>query len=308
MCDSRFHVEPLLELMQDDDIFGFIIMDGNGALYGTVQGNVRKVLYKFSVELPKKHGRGGQSSARFARIRQEKRHNYVRKVAETAVQMFITADALNVKGLVLAGSADFKSVLEKSDLFDPRLLAAVLKKVDVSYGGEPGFNQAIELAADALANVKLVAEKKLISKLFEEIAMDSGKYCFGVKDTTTALEMSVVERLILWEELELNRYQLKHPVTGNPKVLYLKPGEERDASKFRDEEAGVDYEIVSKDPFVDWIAEHYKEFGTELHFVTDRSSEGAQFVKGFGGIGGVLRFKVDFVSLAVAEEEEEEFI
>jgi len=37
-------------------------------------------------------GRGGQSALRFARLRMEKRHNYVRKVAETAVQMFITND------------------------------------------------------------------------------------------------------------------------------------------------------------------------------------------------------------------------
>jgi peptide subunit release factor 1 (eRF1) len=32
------------------------------------------------VDLPKKHGRGGQSALRFARLRLEKRHNYVRKV------------------------------------------------------------------------------------------------------------------------------------------------------------------------------------------------------------------------------------
>jgi hypothetical protein len=40
-----------------------------------------------SVDLPKKHGRGGQSALRFARLRMEKRHNYVRKVAELAVQV-----------------------------------------------------------------------------------------------------------------------------------------------------------------------------------------------------------------------------
>jgi len=40
----------------------------------------------------------------------------------------------------------------------------VIKIVDVSYGGENGFNQAIELAADALANVKFIQEKKLIGK------------------------------------------------------------------------------------------------------------------------------------------------
>lgn len=41
----------------------------------------------------------------------------------------------------------------------------MIKIVDVSYGNEAGFNQAIELAADALANVKLIQEKKLICTL-----------------------------------------------------------------------------------------------------------------------------------------------
>jgi len=48
----------------------------------------------------------------------EKRHNYVRKVAETAVQMFVSNDRPNVAGLVLAGSADFKTELSQSDMFD----------------------------------------------------------------------------------------------------------------------------------------------------------------------------------------------
>merc|ERR1719353_2229563 len=120
-CDNRFHTEDLKELLEDDEKFGFLIMDGNGSLYGTVQGNHREVLHKFSVDLPKKHGRGGQSALRFARLRLEKRHNYVRKVAELAVQMFITADKPNVSGLVLAGSADFKNELQTSDMFDQRL-------------------------------------------------------------------------------------------------------------------------------------------------------------------------------------------
>ena len=43
-----------------------------------------------------------------------------------------------------------------------RLQAKIIKIVDVSYGGENGFNQAIELASEALANVKFIQEKKLI--------------------------------------------------------------------------------------------------------------------------------------------------
>lgn len=32
-------------------------MDGNGALFGTLSGNTREVLHKFTVDLPKKHGK-----------------------------------------------------------------------------------------------------------------------------------------------------------------------------------------------------------------------------------------------------------
>ena len=106
------------------------------------QGNTRDVLHKFTVDLPKKHGRGGQSALRFARLRMEKRHNYVRKVAETAVTLFIANDKPNISGLILAGSADFKTELSQSDMFDPRLQNKIIKLVDVSYGGENGFNQA----------------------------------------------------------------------------------------------------------------------------------------------------------------------
>jgi len=159
LCDNKFHTESLNELLEDDSIFGFIIMDGNGCLYGTVSGNARRILHKFGVELPKKHGRGGQSAVRFARLRKEARHNYVRKCAELATQNFISQDRPTVEGLVLAGSAAFKNELNGSELFDQRLKAIVLKIVDVSYGGENGFNQAIELSAESLADIQFVTEK-----------------------------------------------------------------------------------------------------------------------------------------------------
>ena len=75
LCDNKFHTEALKELLESDEKFGFIIMDGNGCLYGQLAGNHRQILHKFSVDLPKKHGRGGQSALRFARLRLEKRRS-----------------------------------------------------------------------------------------------------------------------------------------------------------------------------------------------------------------------------------------
>lgn len=302
LCDNKFHTEALNELLEDDDTFGFIVMDGNGCLYATLQGNTRTILHKFTVDLPKKHGRGGQSALRFARLRLEKRHNYVRKCAEMAVQYFITDNKCNVTGIVLAGSADFKTDLLQSDMFDPRLAKAVIKTVDVSYGMDPGFNQAIELSAECLANVKLVQEKRLLQTYFDEISQDTGKYCFMVEDTLKALEMSAVEILIVWENLAVNRLQVKNTATGEEKVLHLSPEQEQNDSYFHDAATGVQLEIVERMTLVEWLANNYKSFGAKLEFITDRSQEGSQFSKGFGGIGGLLRWKVDFVELEMAAE------
>lgn len=304
LCDNKFHTEALSELLESDARFGFIIMDGNGSLFGAVAGNTREIIHKIEIDLPKKHGRGGQSALRFARLRTEKRHNYVRKVAELATQFFITNDRPNVSGLILAGSADFKTELSQSDMFDQRLQAIILKVVDVSYGGENGFNQAIELSAECLANVKFVQEKKLIQKFFDAISMDTGKYCFGVDDTFKALEMGAVETLIVYENLDVNRYVLRSPQTQEERIVNLRPDQEKDQQHLRDPVTNEELEVVDKMLLLEWLAENYKKFGTTLEFITNKSQEGAQFVRGFGGIGGLLRFRVDFEVLNMYEDED----
>lgn len=262
-CGSKFRTEALYAMLESDEKFGFIVIDGHEALLGTVSGRNKEILKTIEVELPPKQGRGGQSKLRFERIRMEKRHNYLRKVAEMATQFFITDNRPNITGLVLAGSADFKTELSKSDLFDPRLQKVVLKIVDVAYSGRNGFDQAIDLAADTLSNVKLIGEKQLISTFMSEIARDTGKYCFGVTDTLKVLELGAVETLLVWESLALT-----HP--------------------------------DSDQLLVEWLTENYRRFGTKLILVSDKTPEGAQFCRGFGGLGGLLRYKVD---LTEAENE-----
>lgn len=258
MCDSRFHVESVLSLFDDDTKYGFVVVDGHGALFATLQGNTQTILQHFSVDLPKKHGRGGQSSVRFARLRIEKRQAYVKKVAETCTNVFITNSMSNVEGLVLAGHSDLKN--ELNSIIDQRL--TVIKTVDTNYGGKNGLNQAIELCEDVLRDVRFSKEKKILQKFFEELNLDTGLYCYGLKATLSCLESGAVETLIVWENIEL-----EHDET----------------------------------PFIDWIAESYKDYGCKLVFVSDKSDEGAQFVTGFGGLGGILRYKVD-----MGEFDEEE--
>lgn len=269
-------------------------MDGNGVLFGTLQGSNREVLQRMSVQLPKKHGRGGQSAMRFARQRVEKRDAYVSKCCEMSVQHFITDDKINCKGLVLAGSASFKNELNGCEKFDKRLASKVLGLFDIAYGQDNGFSQAITLASDCLSNVKFVQEKKMLQKFYDEIAMDTQMVVFGVDDTLKAMEMSALERMILFEDIEVSRYEFTNPAKNNEtRIKYMSEAQEKDPKNFKDPETGVDLEIKCTEPLSDWLLLHYGNYGLTIELITDQSSEGFQFCKGFGGIGGFLRYKIE---------------
>ncbi|OCK85893.1 eukaryotic release factor 1 [Lepidopterella palustris CBS 459.81] len=305
MCDNRFHTEALSALLQDDDRFGFIIINGESAMFATLSGNTREILDALSVQLPNKHSRGGQSALRFSRLRDEARQNWVRKVSEAATQHFIADNKVNVSGIVLAGSADFKNDLNQSDMFDQRLRSKVLKVVDVAYGGENGFNQAIELAGEVLGNVKFVQEKKLLQKFFTELGRGSDLASYGVRDTLTALEIGAVETLIVFENLDITRWILKSSTTaGSETILHTNKEQEMDRSLFLEKDNSKEMEVLETIPLLEWLAMKYQDFGATLSIVGDRSREGAQF-KEMGGIGAILRYRVDFENFV--EDDEDEF-
>ena len=52
-------------------------------------------------------------------------------------------------------------------------------------------------------------------------------------------------------------------------------------------QTGVELELVDSMPLLEWLANNYKSFGATLEIITDRSQEGSQYVRGFGGIGGM---------------------
>ena len=92
---------------------------------------------------------------------------------------------------------------------------------------------------------------------------------------------------------------------GGEVILHTTKLQEQNREQFMDRDSGQEMEVVEQSAFLEWLAEKYKDFGATLEFVSDRSSEGNQFVKGFGGIGAMLRYKVNFEQLQELEDEDE---
>ena len=116
-----------------------------------------------------------------------------------------------------------------------------------------------------------------------------------------------METLIVWENLEINRYVLKNTATGEIVIKHLNKEQEADQSNFKDAATGADLEVQEQMSLLEWFANEYKKFGCSLEFVTNRSQEGSQFCRGFGGIGGILRYQLDMRSFDELSDDGETY-
>jgi peptide chain release factor subunit 1 len=68
-CGSKFATEYIAGLADAHEVYGYVIVDGNGALFATVSNGHATIAKEIEVSLPNKQAKGGQSSVRFARLR-----------------------------------------------------------------------------------------------------------------------------------------------------------------------------------------------------------------------------------------------
>lgn len=94
--------------------------------------------------------------------------------------------------------------------------------------------------------------------------------------------------------------------SGDTEIKHLNNEQASDDSHFKDKDGNI-LEVQEKLSLLEWMANNYKKFGCALEFVSNKSQEGSQFCRGFGGIGGLLRYAVDLSEFEVPEDNGEEF-
>jgi len=104
----------------------------------------------------------------------------------------------------------------------------------------------------------------------------------------------------IWGDLEVNRYEMQNRETGDTVVRHLTL-EQEEAE--RTGNGSSMFNIIKEESLLEWIYQNHCRFGCNLELVSDRTGVGQQFVHGFGGIGGVLRWKIDSIYDQDADEE-----
>lgn len=153
----------------------------------------------------------------------------------------------------MAGSAEFKDVLAGCDMLDHRIKRIVIAKIDIAYGMELGLQEAIQQAGNHLDANELVEEQKVIAEYMNIIASDCGHVSFGINETIKAMELGAAEKVIVWEGFQTRMSEINGKLDSN-------------------------------ELFIDWLCDvGAREHGCTIKIITDKTSHGNQFVKGFGG-------------------------
>jgi peptide chain release factor subunit 1 len=192
LCDKKFRTELIEDLYQEHEDYGVLYLAGCEFTFYVLNG---KDLYELTKttrkRLPRTHRRGGQSQNRIARLRDEAIHNYIIKINEECLDLFIDTQTTlpKIKGFVIIGSGNKKTKL--SDKLDPRLKAILLGvftsddiDYDIAYGAVNTFIQGKDNA------------------IVKDVLESGEKLEYGKKQILEALECGYLEKIIITSDME----------------------------------------------------------------------------------------------------------
>ncbi|MFQ5883493.1 MAG: peptide chain release factor aRF-1 [Thermoplasmata archaeon] len=286
-CDSGFYVEPLLEILEEKDTYGLVVVDRKEATLGFLRGRRIEVVKNIQSLVPSKHSKGGQSARRFQRLIEIAAHEFFTKVGNLANEAFLMEK--DFKGILVGGPGATKDFFVSKDYLHHELRKKIIDTFDTGYTDEYGLRELVEKARNALSDLDLIREKQLISNLLKEIRKpDGGLAVYGERQVRDALKLGAVDVLILSEGIE--RKMLGY--------LCGRCGSKETASantvphNRKCEKCG---ETMALDEGFDSLEDIYSKAqgaGANVEIISTDSEEGQLLLKAFGGYAGILRYRV----------------
>lgn len=291
-CDSNFYLEPLENMLVEEECYGLIVIDRSEATLGMLRGKRIEPIKNLQSRVPSKHGRGGQSQRRFERLIEIAAHDYFKKVGDLVTDTFLAEQHL--KGILVGGPGATKDFFIEKDYVHHELKKKVVDTFDTGYTDEYGLSELVEKASSALSKIELMKEKKLIQRLMNEIKKDDGGLSiYGEEPLRKAMELGAVETVLISESLRLSRRKYWCSKCNIEEVTTVKVTPGRNAEDKECNKCGTPMDVEEEKDIVDELSEMADETGTKVELISGDSSEGEMLYRAFGGMAGLLRFKVN---------------
>ena len=201
-CDKQFVLDLLRDMLDTKEVYGLVVLDRRDANIALLKGKTIIPLVKTHSQVPGKFKAGGQSAARFARIREGAAKDHFKKVAEYMKNQFLTLKEL--KGIIVGGPGPTKYDFVDGGYITNEVKKKIISIKDLSYTEEFGLQELLDKSQDVLAKEEVAAEKEIMGKFFDLLSTKPGIVSYGLNEVKKNLEMGTVDILLLSEELDDN--------------------------------------------------------------------------------------------------------
>ena len=199
-CDKEFVLDLLREMMDIKESYGLIVLDRRDANIALLKGKTIVPLLKTHSQVPGKFKAGGQSAARFARLREGALKEHYKKVGEYVKEQFLKMEGL--KGIIVGGPGPSKYEFVEGDFITNEVKKKIIAVKDLSYTGDFGLEELLDRSQDVLAQEEIADEKKIMARFFGLLSTNASMAIYGEAEVMRVLSMGAVEVLLLSEELE----------------------------------------------------------------------------------------------------------
>lgn len=199
-CDQEFVLDPLREMLEVEEVYGLVVIEINEATIGLLEGKRIEVLQKMTSGVPGKTEKGGQSAARFGRIREGMKKEFYRRIAEAVKNNFW--DMKKLKGIIVGGPGPTKEDFLKEGQLVTALKEKIMAVKDIGYADEHGLELLVEASQDVLSEQEIIKEKRILEDFLTKLAKTPEKVTYGLENVKKVLEAGAVDTLIISSKLD----------------------------------------------------------------------------------------------------------
>ena len=289
-CDSQFYIEPLKQIIEYKEVYGAVVLDRKEATIATVRGKRIDIVKTLTSGVPGKHKAGGQSQRRFDRVIELAAHEFLKRIGRYVDEAFLPLKD-ELKGVLIGGPGHTKNDFVDGDYLHYEIKDKVINIVDTSYTGDFGIREVLDESADTLEEMDIMKEKKFMRKFLTGLISESGLSSYGENEVRRNLQMGAVETLLISENLKTNRQTYECPACGTIEVITTK--QHQKAPEKQCSKCGELMKITKTQETAEELIELADEVNTDVEVISIETEEGTQLDKAFGGIAGLLRYKVN---------------
>jgi len=298
-CSSKFELEPLKQMLEEKYVYGLLVLDKREAYWGFLRGNRIEPMGGANSTVPGKMRKGGQSAARFGRLREIAIDEFYTKIGERASAIYLAEKDFfeRFKGVLIGGPSPTKEEFEKGNYLHHEVQKRIIGLFDVAYTNEDGLAELVDAAKDALKGMTVIEEKEFMDRFLKELVKDAGVAAYGEESIRKNLEIGAVDTLLLSASLRKSRLRMKCQSCGyaEEKTVTIPPGKTvRDIPLGNCPKCSAPLVLEEEVDIIDELAKIADQSSAKVELISDDFEEGSILYTAFGGIAAILRYRTGY--------------